>query len=1052
MQQKPARASSRPNRVKSNPNCLTCPETGQEVWITTATLPDIKLAQKTKKCPLLAYKKRLYFVTVASPAVRQSLYDQMATALQTLEERMLPEYGGRPWTVSVRVTDATNTTSKTQSPFFIWNGGQLELAAWPNLVEKIPAPPRFPGYAQGGGSSGSSRQKLEGKRGNTSRKLDDEMVDEDQEEEEEEEEEEQPLSAQDVWINDLLDRPCTLLSNLAYNQRSRAPLPQISVKWMSPLHEPYYTRKSAYARAVELCQQEVVVDRVLHGYNANGLPVKIQPMPPVQPVTSKRMTLKAGKIRFERDGLWVVGQELNWQIDRIQQYEQKYSLKPEENDDDDANDPSGAMSGPYSAGKRVTESFPKDSNGRRLSALGYYLQCNRVEHRMKRLQELNDTENDVHRRTQALSPHSSEPSSLVEYLDMMVVPEAANLTHPVGSEVLATASAADHAISQEAPYTALADFSGTAVDTASTFATPAIEMAHNDNTTPGQPVNAVSAGTCSASLQTLTSGDTTAHPTSLTGPNLATAMPPISVAANIKSENKKKKANAVCFTLRDADRELRIIWKSLNVAERDKWTRQYNEYMTNWARTHTSCAVEEVWTPSQEAMGDAKQQAVYAVQTFKPEVSSDAKSGAKNEVCTPGTDGYADAKPQQVTTMSEGTNQPSFSEQPSPLTPSTVFSLNTHKTVTGIITPTSESEEKHLTESSRCTTTMASLTGIACAQTESTGPVDSNDVIIRASKTSTSSPIEAPSSSPVNLEKRFLESQMYATETASGSITQTETEMKPRAVPRKKPVSVAVERLQSSIPWRLNDDQIQLCFNAGMEHFDQIMRTVKARDLHRELQDGFDLLRERGRGRYDMEIPAFDDSLFSFLTDIKKAPWMPLVREILGKDVVLIHKGMFLSLPGAERQVYHQDGLHLTTQYQKPCHAINVFIPLLDMTMEHGPTEFCLGSHILGNDELKSEFLETPLVSAGTPIIFDYRLGHRGNGNSSSSCRPIVYCTYAKSADGKEFRDSVNFSRKRYHKIGELVSKAPSREERAQKRGRLLGEYWAEPDDDEQLG
>jgi hypothetical protein len=76
-----------------------------------------------------------------------------------------------------------------------------------------------------------------------------------------------------------------------------------------------------------------------------------------------------------------------------------------------------------------------------------------------------------------------------------------------------------------------------------------------------------------------------------------------------------------------------------------------------------------------------------------------------------------------------------------------------------------------------------------------------------------------------------------------------------------------------------------------MEHFDQIMRTVQARDLVRELHDGFDLLRERGRFRYDMELPAFDTPMFAFLSDVKKAPWMPIVRELLGKDVVLIHKG-----------------------------------------------------------------------------------------------------------------------------------------------------------------
>jgi hypothetical protein len=238
--------------------------------------------------------------------------------------------------------------------------------------------------------------------------------------------------------------------------------------------------------------------------------------------------------------------------------------------------------------------------------------------------------------------------------------------------------------------------------------------------------------------------------------------------------------------------------------------------------------------------------------------------------------------------------------------------------------------------------------------------------------------------------------------------------------------------------WCMKPKQISLCHDACMEHFETVMRTVKNRELARELTDGFDVLRERGRGRFDMELPAFDTKSFDFLNDFKKTPWMPVVRAILGQDVVLIHKGCFLSLPGAGAQEYHQDGVHLNKQSQQPCHAINVFIPLVDLKTKNGPTEFVLGSHVLGHEGYDRDFLETPKPEAGTPVIFDYRLGHRGLANSSHSCRPVVYCTYARAADGKEFRDQVNFSRKRYHKIGELSMKPLSRDERRNKRKRWV--------------
>jgi len=239
-----------------------------------------------------------------------------------------------------------------------------------------------------------------------------------------------------------------------------------------------------------------------------------------------------------------------------------------------------------------------------------------------------------------------------------------------------------------------------------------------------------------------------------------------------------------------------------------------------------------------------------------------------------------------------------------------------------------------------------------------------------------------------------------------------------------------------STHYRLNRDQIDLCYEACVDHYERVMHTVRARSLHHELADGFDVFRERGRGRYDMELDLFDTPAFSFLTDPRRAAWMPIVRKILGDDASLVHKGCFLSLPGSETQVYHQDGVHLNKKVHKPCYAINVFIPLVDCDVSNGPTEFCLGTHYLGYENFVKENAYTPCVTAGTPVIFDYRLGHRGLRNFSQDIRPVVYLTYSSVGSGKEFRDSVNFSRKRYRKLGDFAEMPLSREERARKRRR----------------
>lgn len=177
-----------------------------------------------------------------------------------------------------------------------------------------------------------------------------------------------------------------------------------------------------------------------------------------------------------------------------------------------------------------------------------------------------------------------------------------------------------------------------------------------------------------------------------------------------------------------------------------------------------------------------------------------------------------------------------------------------------------------------------------------------------------------------------------------------------------------IEPLPPSTHYRLNEQQINKCYIACLEHYERVMHTVKARSLHHELADGFDVMRERGKGRFDMELPEFDTEDYSFLTK-KNAAWMPIIHKILGEDAILVHKGCFLSLPGSDMQVYHQDGLHLHKKVQKPCHAVNVFIPLVDYDMSNGPTEFCLGSHYLGHENFVKEMVSCDSLLCSSQLI-----------------------------------------------------------------------------------
>jgi len=82
---------------------------------------------------------------------------------------------------------------------------------------------------------------------------------------------------------------------------------------------------------------------------------------------------------------------------------------------------------------------------------------------------------------------------------------------------------------------------------------------------------------------------------------------------------------------------------------------------------------------------------------------------------------------------------------------------------------------------------------------------------------------------------------------------------------------------------------------------------------------------------------------------------------------------------------------------------------------------------MLGNDAWDKARCVLPAVAAGTAILFDYRLGHRGMGNKSDAPRPTLYLTYTNKPGWK---DRDNFAKGRYAKLGDLVPARPSRADR----------------------
>lgn len=99
--------------------------------------------------------------------------------------------------------------------------------------------------------------------------------------------------------------------------------------------------------------------------------------------------------------------------------------------------------------------------------------------------------------------------------------------------------------------------------------------------------------------------------------------------------------------------------------------------------------------------------------------------------------------------------------------------------------------------------------------------------------------------------------------------------------------------------------------------------------------------------------------------------------------MVLHSLGAALSESGAEAQTWHNDDAYLFGDifdasgigtHDLPSYAVTMMVPLLNMTSDHGPTEFCMGSSYLmsldGHPDhipLKNESLR--------PILKSYKYG-----------------------------------------------------------------------------
>lgn len=144
-----------------------------------------------------------------------------------------------------------------------------------------------------------------------------------------------------------------------------------------------------------------------------------------------------------------------------------------------------------------------------------------------------------------------------------------------------------------------------------------------------------------------------------------------------------------------------------------------------------------------------------------------------------------------------------------------------------------------------------------------------------------------------------------------------------------------------------------------------------------------------------------------------------LARELVGEDFIIGDMGVVISHGGATRQEVHRDfsplfdGLEMDLDL--PMFCLMVLVPLVDVSVEMGPTEYWPGSHRVRDTDrvLADPPLQVP-VTAGTVCLHNSRLVHRGGNNRSGPVRPLLYFGFHRNwhfdNDGFDYKPQIRIN------------------------------------------
>ncbi len=158
----------------------------------------------------------------------------------------------------------------------------------------------------------------------------------------------------------------------------------------------------------------------------------------------------------------------------------------------------------------------------------------------------------------------------------------------------------------------------------------------------------------------------------------------------------------------------------------------------------------------------------------------------------------------------------------------------------------------------------------------------------------------------------------------------------------------------------------------------------------------------RGPNRYYVTLPFI--APFADPEIVENQVILAIVEQLIGKDGVMCQLATDTPLKGSDYQEVHRDTqlLFPETGKETPPYQLAVNFPLVDMTLENGPFEVALGTHMLSKQdglhriETGEIEIEPVLLKRGDVMIRDVRHLHRGTPNLTTIPRPMVVIGYSR--------------------------------------------------------